>query len=384
MQFQFLSAGKIVFGIDSIKEMGTLARQYGTNFLVISGSRTLRKSVVLDSICEKLTENKVKYYIHEIAAREPQLEDVDTVVQLALEHQCDGIISIGGGSAIDIGKAVSGLVTNGGRIIDYLEGVGTGKTIQKDTLPFIAVPTTAGTGSEVTKNAVICSSKEGFKKSIRSEKLIPDVALIDPRLSVSLPPKQTAYSGLDALTQLIEGYVTKKANPITDALAVYGLKKASRSLERAYKDGEDIKAREDMALASLMSGLVLANAGLGAVHGIAASLGANCGIGHGLACAVLLPSVIEYNSKKLPDKYAHIGCLIAGAYTMKEQQAVQYLLNWLNDLYITLNIPRRLSDLGVTKEKIEVIAQGSKGSSMSGNPVDMTEEDVKAILNELL
>jgi alcohol dehydrogenase class IV len=252
-------------------------------------------------------------------------------------------------------------VTNGGRIKDYLEGVGSGKTIEKDTLPFIAVPTTAGTGSEVTKNAVISSSKEGFKKSIRSEKLIPNVALVDPRLSVFLPPKQTAYSGLDALTQLIEGYVTKKANPITDALAVYGLKKAADFLERAYKDGGDIKAREGMALASLLSGLVLANSGLGAVHGIGASLGVNCGISHGLACAILLPSVIEYNSKRLPDKYAHIGRIIAGNYTMEDKQAVQYLINWLDDLYGKLNISRSLSAHGVAKEKIEAIAEGVQG-----------------------
>ncbi len=384
MEFQFLSAGKIVFGIDSIKKIGAIAQQYGTNFLVISGSRTLRKSGVIDNICERLAENKVKYYIHDIIAREPQVEDVDTVVQLALNHQCNGIISIGGGSAIDIGKAVSGLVTNGGRIKDYLEGVGSGKTIEKDTLPFIAIPTTAGTGSEVTKNAVISSSKEGFKKSIRSEKLIPNVALVDPGLSISLPPKQTTYSGLDALTQLIEGYVTKKANPITDALAVYGLQKAADSLERVYEDGSDIKAREGMALASLLSGLVLANAGLGAVHGIGASLGVNCGISHGLACAILLPSVVEYNSKRLPDKYVHIGRIIARDYTMEGKQAVQYLTNWLDDLYAKLNISRSLSAHGVAKEKIEAIAKGSKGSSMSGNPVDMAEEDVQELLYALI
>jgi len=226
---------------------------------------------------------------------EPQVADVEQAVAAAREAGCDVLVALGGGSAIDCGKAVAGVVANGGTPLDYMEVIGQGRPLTRPALPWVAVPTTAGTGAEVTRNAVVGEPSKKFKASLRSELLLPRVALVDPELGVGVPPAVTAASGMDALCQLIESYTSTGAQPMTDALALRGIELAARALPRVYRDGTDLDAREDMALAALLSGVTLTNAGLGAVHGFAAPLGANFPVPHGTICGLLLPNVIRAN-----------------------------------------------------------------------------------------
>ena len=221
-------------------------------------------------------------------------------VELARREQCDLVIAFGGGSAIDAGKAIAALLANGGELTDYLEVIGKGQPLRHPSVPFIAVPTTAGTGSEVTRNAVLASAEHQVKVSMRSPLMLPRLAVVDPELTLELPPAVTASTGLDALTQLIEPYVSIRANPLTDGFCLEGLRRVSRSLRRAYHAGRDITAREDMSLASLLGGLALANAGLGVVHGFAAPVGGMFHAPHGAICAALLPHGMAHQHPRLP------------------------------------------------------------------------------------
>ena len=253
---------------------------------------------------------------------EPTTDLVDRGVRMALAAGCDCVVGLGGGSVLDAAKAIAGLMTNGGESLDYLEVVGRGRILENPAAPILAIPTTSGTGSEVTKNSVLAEPRAGVKASIRSPLLLPRIALVDPALTLSLPPLETAATGLDALTQLIETYVTPRANPVTDLLALDGIARAARALPRALRDGADREARADMALASLFGGLCLANAGLGAVHGIAAPLGGRHPVPHGVACALLLSHVFETNARVLraagtgsdgfPDAHHATGCSTPG------------------------------------------------------------------------
>ena len=233
---------------------------------------------------------------------EPTVEVVRQGVQHVRHATCDLVIGFGGGSAMDTGKAIAALMTNSGDLLDYLEVIGKGKPLTQPAAPFIAIPTTAGTGAEVTRNAVLASPEHRVKVSLRSPHMLPRVALVDPELTYSLPPQVTASTGLDALTQLIEPFVSIRANPMTDAFCREGMRRAARSLRRAYEHGNDVKAREDMSLASLLGGLALANAGLGAVHGIASVMGGMFPAPHGAVCARLLPHVMEINVRALQER----------------------------------------------------------------------------------
>ena len=283
-------------------------------------------------------------------------------------------MGLGGGSAIDTAKAVAGLITNGGPVTDYLEGVGKGRVIEKPTIPFIAVPVTAGTGAEATKNAVISSLKYGYKKSFRDDRLMARVALVDPLLTLNVSKKQTAYSGMDAITQLIESYVSKKSNPVTDALAERGLKAAAVSIKKAYDDGQDISAREGMCFASLLSGICLANSGLGAAHGFAAGLGSIIGIPHGLACAVLLPYVMKANLLSSLEKYAILGRIMTQSDEPNDEAAALMGVEFIQSINDYMGIPRDFKDMNITAEQKVKIAEASFGSSMSGNPLEVTKE----------
>ncbi|MDZ7261320.1 MAG: iron-containing alcohol dehydrogenase, partial [candidate division KSB1 bacterium] len=378
--FEFYSAGRIIFGSGSFTNIGEVAAPYGHKALIVLGGGSLRKQGLVDVLIEKLITARVDFVFYEGIDREPEVEMVDRGVEMAKQNRCQLIIAVGGGSVIDTGKAISGLVTNGGSVLDYLEGVGKGAVISRPALPFIAVPTTAGTGAEVTKNAVICSRKDKFKKSIRSPYLIPEVALVDPELTVSLPPRQTAYSGMDALTQCIEAYVCKNSQPLTDALALYGIKLASQSLVEAYRNGDNLKAREEMALCSLLSGLALANAGLGAVHGIGAALGAHFNIPHGLVCAVLLPIVMEANYPYAMTKYAEVGQALTGKTYSSAEAAAKAGIDFIRRLVQEIGIPSSLSELGIKEKDIPVLVRNSVGPSMSANPRTFSEEELTNLL----
>jgi alcohol dehydrogenase class IV len=309
-------------------------------------------------------------------------------VEQAKSFHPDVIAAIGGGSVLDAAKALAGLITNGGSIMDYLEGVGKGKIIEKPAVPFIAAPTTSGTGTEVTKNAVISSRTMKFKKSIRHQYLIPRIAIIDPELTLTQPPDVTAACGMDALTQLIEPYVSIKSNPFTDAICLKGVELVSQSLLRAYNNGSDLEARENMCLASLMGGIALANAGLGAVHGIAAPLGAFFPLAHGVACASVLPAAFHVNSDviaKLPgnsallSKFADVSRILTGPQEKDDRTAISNGIAWLNDLKRELKIPT-LSQLGILESDLPFIVSESRGSSMKTNPVVLSDEEIGEIL----
>jgi alcohol dehydrogenase class IV len=302
---------------------------------------------------------------------------------------CDLVVGIGGGSAIDAGKAIAALAANSGEPLDYLEVVGRGRALEHPSLPCIAVPTTAGTGAEVTRNAVLASPEHRVKASLRHVSMLPRVAIVDPELTYGLPPALTASTGLDALTQLIEPFVSVRANPMTDAVCLEGMRRAARSLARAFADGRNAVAREDMSLASLFGGIALANAGLGAVHGFAAPVGGAFDAPHGAVCAALLPHVMEANILALRTRasaspalgrYRHVARVLTGRPDAEPEDAVK----WVASLVQELRVPG-LAAYGVRTEDVaELAAKAAQASSMKGNPIALTPEELAGILDRAL
>jgi alcohol dehydrogenase class IV len=320
---------------------------------------------------------------------EPTVDLVREGARQAQDAACDVVISIGGGSVIDAGKAIAIIATNGGEPRECLEVVGNGRAITVPPLPFIAVPTTAGTGSEVTRNAVLGSTEHGVKASLRSPLMLPRVAVVDPELTYGLPPEVTAFTGLDALTQLIEPYVSIRANPLVDAICVAGIQRIACALRRAYHDGADRDARHDMALASLFGGLALANAGLGVVHGFAAPLGGQWKAPHGALCAALLPHGMAANvaglrarAPKHPalERYSAIARLLTG----RSEASVEDGIEWVRALSAELSIPA-LRAWGVTEADLPGVAEkAAKASSMQANPLPLTQEELIAVVRAAL
>ncbi len=381
--FSFFSPGKIVFGAHSFLDSTKQVARFGTHLLIVAGGGTLRSLGVLEPAIAALEECLPQVTVYEGIRGEPTPETIDEGVALVQEAGCDCVMAVGGGSVLDTGKAIAAVSTNDGPVTDYLEGVGAGLSFSFPPLPFIAVPTTAGTGSEATKNAVIVRPGK-FKKSLRSPMMVPQLAIVDPVLTMTLPPALTAVSGLDAFCQLLEGYVTPKRNYITEALCSQGLKLCAHSLSNAYRDGTDLEARSNMAAASLMSGMALANGGLGAVHGFAAGLGAVCGIRHGLACAVLLPAITAANAEADPERYAPLGRIFTGRICPSAVTAARAAVVFINDLCRSLRIPEKLTDIGVTEDQLEEVVDSSQGNSMRGNPVEMTKARQLELLKSIV
>ena len=384
MRFEFATASRIVFGPGTVKEAGPAARDLGSRALIVTGRSSERAAVLTDTLRSAGLD-----YVTFAVTGEPTTEMMREGVRLALAEACDVVIGFGGGSAIDAAKAIATLAANGGDPLDYMEGIGAGKPLTQPALPIIAIPTTAGTGAEVTRNAVVASPEHRVKASLRSPFMLPRLALVDPELTYSLPPEVTAGTGLDALTQLIEPFTSHRANPMTDAFCREGLTRAARSLRRAYEHGDDTAAREDMALASLFGGLALANAGLGAAHGFAAPI---CGMfpaPHGATCAALLPHVMAANVAALrarqPDgpalaRYAELARILTG----KPDATVEDALRWVGALCHDLRVPR-LSAYGVTRADFPILAQkAAAASSMKANPIVLTPEELGEILAQAL
>lgn len=380
MTFEFATAGRIRFGPGVAGEAAAAARAMGRAVLLITGGNGQRAGTLAGQLRAAALE------VHLFAARgEPTVDTVREGAAVALERRCDVVIAMGGGSALDAGKAIAALAANGGDPLDYLEVVGKGASLDKPSLAFIAIPTTAGTGTEVTRNAVIGSPAHGVKASLRSPFLLPRLALVDPELTYALPPGITASTGLDALTQLIEPLVSRKANPLTDGICREGIGRVARSLKRAWACGSDAGAREDMALASLFGGMALANAGLGAVHGFAAPLGGMFPVAHGAVCAALLPHVMAMNIRALRerepqhpalDRYGEIGRLVTGQADASAEDAV----SWVGQLVKALGIPG-LGQLGIPAgEYPGVVAKALNASSMKGNPLILDSRELRTIL----
>jgi alcohol dehydrogenase class IV len=322
-------------------------------------------------------------------AGEPAIPSILEGVRIAKEAGCELVAGFGGGSVLDAAKAIAALMTNPGDPLDYVEVVGSGKPLTQPCAPCICIPTTAGTGCEVTRNAVLIAPEHHVKVSLRSPRMLPSLAVVDPELTHSLPPGMTAATGMDALTQLIEPFVCNSSNPMTDALCREGIRRAALFLRTACADGGNSEARENMALASLFGGLALANAGLGAVHGLAAPLGGMFAVPHGIVSANLLPVVMEANlramrshSNNLPAllRYDEVACLLTGKLSAKADEGVE----WVKQLTSDLSIPR-LAGFGITEADLPPIAQNAKqASSMRGNPVGLTLDELTDILSAAL
>jgi alcohol dehydrogenase class IV len=380
IQFEFATASRIVFEAGAIQKAGALAAEMGWRALVVAGLSLERVQPLLN----QLAAAKIVSTLY-MVAQEPDVQTVREGVELARRNSCDLMIGFGGGSAIDAGKAIAALVSNTGDLLDYLEVIGKGLPLQQPPLPYIAIPTTAGTGSEVTRNAVIGVPERRVKVSMRSPLMLPRLALIDPELCYSLPPAITASTGMDALTQLIEPFVCNQPNPLTDAITREGMRYAARSLRRAYSNGSDIEARQQMSLASLFGGLALANARLGAVHGFAAVLGGMYAAPHGAICARLLPLVVEINVRAMKQREPSHPALsryleVARILTERPQAKIEDGVSWLHELCSALEIPP-LSKYGVEPAEIPAICEkSSRASSMRGNPIQLTVEEMEEIL----
>ena len=384
MRFEFSTAGRILAGPGRAGDLPGVLAGLGSRALVCTGANPGRHAGLLADL-------GVAAAVFPVAA-EPTVELARGAVAAARQHGADVIAAIGGGSVIDTGKAVAVLLGNGGDPLDYLEVVGSGRDITRPAVPCVAVPTTAGTGAEVTANAVLAVPSHRVKASLRSPFMIPRVALVDPLLTVSCPPPVTAASGLDALTQCLEPFVSVQATPLTDGLAREGLRRAGTGLRPAYADGSDIAARTDMALCSLLGGMALANAKLGAVHGLAGVIGGTADVPHGIACAALLAPVIEANVRALRsegpgppaavvlDRYTEAARLLTG----QPAAAVEDGLAWIGETLALLHVPG-LAAFGLGPQHADdIAAKAQVSSSMKGNPVLLSSADLKAIILQAL
>jgi len=386
LKFDFLNTPQIIFGKGRFQEIGDLLANYGKKILVVGSESAFSEiKVQFESIVSKM---KMSYELS-IIKGEPDIQQIDSGVELGIKQKADVVMGIGGGSAVDAGKAIAGLITNGGSAKDYMEVIGKGSVIKKQPKPYVAIPTTAGTGSEVTKNAVVLSKEDGLKASIRSPLLIPKVALIDPELMVNVSPEVTAYCGLDALTQLLESYTSIKSQPITDSLAILGIRRITKSLIYVYENGDDVSSREDIAFAALLSGICLANAGLGAVHGFASPIGGMLGIPHGVVCGALLAPVIEENIRQMVAeipfnetlaKYATLGELLVDLVFEDIREAADRVIEYTEQISRILKIPK-LSKYGLSEKYFDkIIEKAKKSSSMRYNPVKLSDEALHRIL----
>lgn len=381
---KFYTPGKIIFGPGGLSQVGTEEKRLGNKALIVLGRSAMRKSGALDRLTRLLKKNNLEYTIYENIPSDPTVETVDTGASLARKGSCNLVIALGGGSVLDTGKAISAMVTNEGSVADYHEIEGKGKKFQHKTLPFIAIPTTSGTGSEATRNAVITNTKLGLKKSIRDLWLIPEVALVDPELTLSLPPHITAICGGDALTQCIESYLGKKSQEITDALALHAIGLIGKSLVKAVKEGENLEARKDMAMAALLSGLCLSNSGLGAAHALSHPLGIYYKIPHGLSCAVLLPYVMEYNLPVVTKKLAKIAQSLGEDLSLlSETEAAQRAVEKIKEILSAIGIKKNLSEWEIKKEDFSQLINGAQGGSLNNNPRDTSDEDLIKLLYKM-
>lgn len=381
MRFEFATAGRIVFGPGTLKEAGTLAATLGRRAVVVTGANTDRARPLLDALAAAgLTTATFA------VCGEPTIGLAREGAEQARVFGADCVIGFGGGSALDAGKAIAALARNTGPLLDYLEVIGRGQPLTEPSVPMLAIPTTAGTGTEVTRNAVLASREHHVKVSLRSATMLPAIALIDPELTYTLPPDVTAYTGLDTLTQLIEPFISARRNPLADALAREGLHRVAGSLRRAYESG-DPAAREDMAFASLCGGLAMANAGLGAVHGFAGPFGGMFDAPHGAVCAAFLPHAMQANVDAIRARAAGGDLLprldeIARILTGDPAAMADDSVRWVRDLCAALRIPP-LRTYGITPADFPALVEKARAAnSMKGNPLVLHDSELDRIVKE--
>jgi alcohol dehydrogenase class IV len=384
MRFEFSTAHRILFGPGVAEQIPDLAAGHGRHVFLVLGSHADR----FRPLAEGIASRAVACESFQVAG-EPATEMVRAAVAAARRAGTQVVVALGGGSVLDTGKVVAAMLTNEGELADYLEVVGKGQALRNPAAPYIAAPTTAGTGAEVTYNAVLSVPEQHVKVSIRSPLMLPHYAVVDPLLTHSLPPALTASTGLDALTQLIEAFVSNKANPLTDGVCREGLQRAGRSLRRAFADGTDAEAREDMSLASLFSGMALANARLGAVHGFAGPLGGATSAPHGVICGKLLPYVMEANVRALRERagaspalarFDEVGRILTGKSTAFAADAVSWIQKTCHDFALP-----GLRRYGLSENDFPaVVEKAKKASSMKGNPVELRDDELLDILRQAI
>ncbi len=383
MRFEFATSTRIVFGVGTLGEAAPAARSFGKRALLVLGKSVARAERLL----EQLQAEGVNVSLFHVSG-EPTIEAVTAGVAQARADGCDLVIGLGGGSALDAGKAIAALLTNPGDIYDYLEVVGHGKALVNASAPFIAIPTTSGTGSEVTRNAVLTDSSHNAKISMRSASMLPWLAIVDPALTYRLPPEVTAGSGMDALTQLIEPFLSSAANPVSDLFCRDGLARGAKALRQAYENN-DHAARAEMALTSLLGGLALSNARLGAVHAFAGAIGGMFNAPHGALCARLLPPVLDANLKALRERAPQSPTLmrfteLAQILTDNPQAQAEEGIAWLRVLSADFKIPS-LASYGVQKPFfLAIVAQAKRANSMKGSPIELTDGELTDILSAAL
>lgn len=399
-QFRLARIPQTVFRSGAINDIPAIVAGYGNNLAIVTGARSFAASPKYEILLEQLTALGVRIS-HISVAGEPSPAMIDEAVNGLKEAGISVVAGIGGGSVMDAGKAISAMLTVDGSVTDYLEIVGT-REHPGTKVPFIAVPTTSGTGSEATKNAVISKvGKEGFKRSLRHDNFVPDLAIVDPELTLECPPEITAAAGMDCFTQLTEAYLSDKAGAITDVLALDGLKAVNRSLMKSYTNGDDIRARSDMSYAALMSGICLANAGLGAVHGLAGTTGALFNIPHGAVCGTLMAAANDMNVRELHrivrygsatgriadtnadsilGKYSTLGRIFADATGKSDSYYIGFFIEYLHAVTYRLNLPR-LGSYGLVHGDLETI---STQSDVKNNPVRLSSAQLLEILEKRL
>lgn len=386
--YDMVTPGKIIFGCGRRKELGKQARALGRRAFIVQGSRALERIGIYETLAEELRREQVEpFFLGGFISREPTVSDVDNATRLLHDEQAgpgDLVVAVGGGAALDLGKAVAAMAMQPADVTvqDYLEGIGKNFTLQNPALPVLALPTTGGTGSEATKNAVITSEDPPAKKSLRSEFMVPRVALVDPELSVSLPPQWTAWTGLDAITQLLESYISRRAQPLPRALVPTALRDALAALPVAVRDGGNLAARSAMAHAALVSGIALANSGLGLAHGVAAALGVHHGVPHGLACAVMLPVALRVNLTVAARPLAELAEVALGKSWPNDEDAARALTDVIRQLLADLAIPQGLRDLGVIRAAVPALVSASRGNSMNGNPRELADDELARVLDD--
>jgi alcohol dehydrogenase class IV len=380
MRFEFATATRVLFGPGTLREVAPFAQALGRRALLVTGRSAERARPLLDD----LARAGVSHVWFSVPG-EPTIDAVVAGVEAARREACDFVVAFGGGSAIDAAKAIAAMLGNPGQLLDYLEVVGRGQPIPNQPVPWIAIPTTAGTGAEVTRNAVLASPSHKVKASLRSLLMLPRLAVVDPELTLDLPAAVTAATGLDALTQLIEPFVSNRANPMIDALCTEGMKRAARSLRRAFEHGGDPHAREDMSLAAVFGGMALANAGLGAVHGFAAPIGGMFPAPHGAVCAALLPHVMEVNLTALRERAPDSEALrrykeVARILTHRDEAEEAEGVTWVRDLCAALAIPS-LQSYGISETDVPALCEkAAVASSMKANPIPLTPDELREIL----
>ncbi len=389
--FSIARLPRIEFGSGRIADLPALAARYGNTALLVTGATSLQRSATWPAISNGLQATGISWHSESISG-EPSPQAVDACAQRYRGQDIDVVIGIGGGSVLDAAKAIAGLLRIENTVMDFLEGVGPELPYPGPAVPFIAVPTTAGTGSEATKNAVLSvAGKEGFKKSFRDERLVPAYALVDPDLLATCPPPLIAADGMDALTQLLESYVSTRSNLMTDALALSGLEAARDSLLPWYENrGDPAQARSGMAYAALLSGICLAQTGLGSVHGLASPLGAFFPIPHGVVCGTLVGAATRVNIDALLardadspvlEKYARVAACLCRRSFATPEQAWEELLMLLDDWTQRLDLPT-LDRYGIKTGDLDHVVAHSRGSSMKTNPIVLTDDEVRSILQQ--